>query len=121
MILLTSIIVMAVFEDVEGPLIYELDIVPIQPADGDKVSVIIYCIDPSGVSGAELHSTIDGENWETKEMRFYACLCIAGGRWVANFGPIIEGDSTQLYVTAFDNSPNRNSVDTQLFTLQVTA
>jgi hypothetical protein len=81
--------------------------------------VIIYCIDPSGVSAAQLHSTLDGENWEIQDMSFYACLCIAGGRWVAQFGPVEEGDSAKFFVRAFDDSPTQNSGDTDTFELDL--
>ncbi len=121
MTLLSMIIVMAVFEDTEGPLIYEVDVLPLEPAEGDMINVIIYCIDQSGVSGAELHSTVNGTNWDVQPMHFYACLCIAGGRWVAVFGPVSEGSSARFYVTAFDNSPTRNAASTDTFTLQVSA
>jgi hypothetical protein len=53
MILLSGIIVLAVFDDIEGPLIYQVDILPVTPAPGDLISVIIYAIDPSGVSSAQ--------------------------------------------------------------------
>jgi hypothetical protein len=110
---------MAIFDDVEGPLIYEVDILPVQPLVGDTISVIIYCIDRSGVSGAQLHSTLDGEEWEIQDMKFYACLCIAGGRWVAQFGPAEEGDVAMFFVRAFDDSPTRNSADTDTFELDL--
>jgi hypothetical protein len=119
MILLTGVILSAVFEDVDGPLIYEVDVLPIDPVVGDTIRVVIYCIDPSGISGSQLSSSVDGENWETQDMTFYACLCIAGGRWVATFGPINDGDQPQFFVTAFDNSANRNSADTQTFTIDI--
>lgn len=120
MVLLTGVVVNAVFEDVDGPLIYEVDILPVNPVVGDIVSVVIYCIDRSGVSNARLSSSLDGEEWDIQEMSFYACLCIAGGRWVATFGPISEGDLAQFFVTAFDNAPTRNSADTQTFTIDIT-
>ena len=119
MLLLSSIIIMAVFDDVEGPLIYEIDILPVQPLVGDTISVIIYCIDPSGVSGAQLHSTLDDEDWKIQEMNFYACLCIAGGRWVAQFGPVEENDIAKFFVRAFDDSPARNPADTDTFELDL--
>ena len=119
MIVLSGIIVLAVFDDVEGPLIYQIDVLPISPQPGDYVSVIIYCIDPSGVSGAQLSWSLDGEEWETSEMSFYACLCIAGGRWVNNFGPISAGDNPSFYVTAYDNAPNQNAADTQVFSVDI--
>lgn len=111
----------AVLEDVDGPLIYEIDILPIDPVVGDIVSVVIYCIDRSGVSRVQLSSSLDGEEWNVQEMSFYTCLCVAGGRWVGTFGPINEGDQAQFFVTAFDNGFNRNSADTQTFTIDITS
>ena len=119
MILLTGVIVNAVLEDVDGPLIYEVDILPIQPVAGDMISVVIYCIDRSGVSGAQLSSSLDGESWTVLDMQFFACLCIAGGRWVATFGPINDGDNAQFFVTAFDNSPIRHAATSQIFSIQL--
>ena len=119
MILLSSIIIMAVFDDVDGPLVYEVDILPVQPMAGDHISVIIYCIDTSGVSAVQLHSTLNGEDWEIQDMTFYACLCIAGGRWVANFGPVEEGDNAKFFVRAFDDSPTQNSAETETFELTI--
>ena len=119
MVLLMGIIVMAVFDDVEGPYVYQVDILPVAPAVGDTISVVIYAIDASGVSDAKLSFSVDGEEWQLKDMNFYTCLCIAGGRWVANFGPIGEGQSAQFFVTTFDNSPTRNSADTEVFTIQI--
>jgi hypothetical protein len=120
MLLLTGVVVNAVFEDVEGPLIYQVDILPVRPVVGDIIRVVIYCIDRSGVSGAQLSSSLDGVEWELQDMSFYACLCIAGGRWVATFGPISEGDQAQFFVTAFDNAPIQNSADTQTFSIDIT-
>jgi hypothetical protein len=120
MILLAGIVVNAVFEDVDGPLIYEVDILPVSPVVGDIIKVVIYCIDRSGVSGAQLSSSLDGEDWQIQDMSFYACLCIAGGRWVATFGPACEGNQPQFFVTAFDNGINQNSADTQTFTIDLT-
>lgn len=120
MIILTGIIVNAIFEDAEGPLIYEVDILPVQPVAGDIISVVIYCIDRSGVSAAQLSSSLDGENWTVYDMNFYSCLCLAGGRWVATFGPINEEDNAQFFVTAFDNAPIPHSSDTQIFSIELT-
>jgi hypothetical protein len=119
MILLSGIIVLAVFDDIEGPLIYQVDILPVTPAPGDLISVIIYAIDPSGVSSAQLSWSINGEEWESKDMSFFACLCIAGGRWVTNFGPVQEGDALEFYVTAYDSSPYTNPADTQTFSFEI--
>jgi len=120
MLLLTGVVLNAVFDDVEGPLIYQVDILPVRPVVGDIVRVVIYCIDRSGVSGAQLSSSLDGVEWELQDMSFYACLCIAGGRWVATFGPISDGDLAQFFVTAFDNAPIQNSADTQTFSIDIT-
>ena len=120
MILLTGIIVNAVFEDADGPLIYEVDILPAQPVAGDIISVVIYCIDRSGVSGAQLSSSLDGESWTVLDMQFFACLCIAGGRWVGTFGPVDDSDNAQFFVTAFDNAPITNAAISQTFSIQLT-
>ena len=93
MVLLIGVVVNAVVEDVDGPLIYQVDILPVNIVAGDIVRVVIYCIDRSGVSGAQLSSSLDGETWDVQDMSFYACLCIAGGRWVATFGPVTEAVS----------------------------
>ncbi|MGY5879757.1 MAG: hypothetical protein RTV31_05875 [Candidatus Thorarchaeota archaeon] len=119
MILLAGVVVNAVFEDVDGPLIYQVDILPVSPVVGDVIRVVIYCIDRSGVSNAQLSSSLDGEEWQIQEMSFYACLCIAGGRWVATFGPVTEGNQPQFFVTAFDNGINQNSADTQTFAIDL--
>lgn len=120
MVLLTGIVVNAVFEDREGPLIYEVDVLPVQPVAGDIIRVVMYCIDRSGVSSAQLSSTLNGEDWEIQDMSFYSCLCIAGGRWVGTFGPVAEGDQVQFFVTAYDNGINQNSEDTQVFSIELT-
>ncbi|MFQ5884399.1 MAG: hypothetical protein ACE5IO_04790 [Thermoplasmata archaeon] len=121
MTLLSGIIVTAVFDDVEGPLIYQIDILPVDPKVGDLMSIVVYCIDPSGVSGAQLSWSINGEKWVTEEMSFYACLCMAGGRWMADFGPVYNGDNAEFFVTAFDSSVYRNSAVTQTFLLEMAA
>lgn len=117
--MLSGIIILAVFDDVEGPLIYQVDILPVNPVDGDLISVIIYAIDPSGVSSAHLSWSINGEDWQEKEMSFFACLCIAGGRWVTNFGPVQDGDALEFYVTAYDSSPYANPADSQTFSFEI--
>lgn len=117
MLLLVGIIVNAVFDDVEGPLVYQVDVMPTAPAAGDTISVIIYCIDPSGVSDAKLSYSINGGEWQVADMCFYFCLCIAGGRWVASFGPLQNGDTSRFFVTAFDDSPSFNSADTEIFSI----
>jgi hypothetical protein len=119
MILLSGVIILAVFDDVDGPLVYQIDVLPISPQPGDYISVIIYCIDPSGVSGARLSWAFNDEDWQSTNMNFFACLCIAGGRWVANFGPVDQGDQAQFFVTAIDNSPYLNEADTQVFSVEV--
>lgn len=119
MILLSTIIVLAVYDDFDGPLIYQIDILPIDPIEGDIIRVIAYAIDPSGVSDAQLSYSTDGINWETQDMDFFACLCIAGGRWVGVFGPISDGDLAEFYVTMFDNSPTLNPTDSQTFSIEI--
>ncbi|TFG26678.1 hypothetical protein EU527_19430, partial [Candidatus Thorarchaeota archaeon] len=104
MVLLTGLILSAVFEDEDGPLIYEVDVLPFQPVAGDIIRVVMYCIDRSGVSHAQLSSSLDGVEWTIQEMSFYSCLCIAGGRWVGTFGPVNDGDNAQFFVTAFDKA-----------------
>ncbi len=118
MVLLSGIIVVAVFDDVEGPYIYQIDILPVSPAAGDTISVVIYCIDASGVSDAKMSYSTNGEDWLQVDMNFYTCLCLAGGRWVAHIGPVAE-DTVQFFVTAFDNSPTKNTADTEVFTIQI--
>jgi hypothetical protein len=119
MILLSSVILLAVYDDVDGPLIYQIDVLPVDPIAGDIISVIIYAIDASGVSNAQLSYTTNGTNWETLDMDFFSCLCIAGGRWVGKFGPIYDGDVAEFYVTAYDNSPTLNPSDSQTFSLEI--
>ncbi len=109
----------AVFRDVDGPNIYEVDVQPVSPTAGDTVTVTIYCIDSSGISDAKLNYSINGGQWHQEEMHFYTCLCAAGGRWVANFGPLKGGDQVKFYATAYDASPNTNSASSQVFSLQV--
>ena len=120
MVLLSSVIVLAIFDDVEGPLIYELHVLPVDPVEGDIIRVIAYVLDTSGVSNVQLHSTIDGINWEIQDMSFYTCLCLAGGRWVGTFGPVIGEVVSEFFITAFDNSPTFNPSDTQVFSLEAT-
>ena len=119
MILLTTIIVLAVYDDVDGPLIYQIDVLPVNPVVGDQISVIAYGIDASGVSNAQLSYTTDGTNWNVQDMVFITCLCIAGGRWVGTFGPILEGATPEFYVTMFDDSPTLNPTDTQTFSIEI--
>lgn len=119
MILLSSIIIMAVYDDVEGPFIYQIDVLPVSPVSGDTVFAIIYCIDQSGVSGAELSYNINGEGWQQVDMQFSACLCISGGRWAAGFGPLSLDDTVQFYMTAFDDSLTKNPENTETFTIEI--
>ena len=119
MIFLSSIIVLAVFDDVEGPFIYQIDVLPVSPQAGDLISVVIYAIDASGVSSSSLSWTLDGVDWESKDMNFYACLCIAGGRWVGQFGPVYEGDTPMFYVTSIDDSVSQNAADSQIFSIDI--
>ncbi len=119
MILLSTVIVLAIYDDVDGPLIYQIDVLPVDPMVGDTIRVIAYALDASGISNAQLSYTTDGTNWETLDMDFFTCLCIAGGRWVGMFGPIIDGDVVEFYVTAYDNSPTLNPSDSQTFSLEI--
>lgn len=119
MVMLSGIIILAVFDDVEGPLIYQVDIIPVDPMPGDMINVVIYAIDPSGVSAAKVSWSINGGDWQEEEMSFFSCLCFAGGRWVTNFGPVQDGDSLELYVTAYDGSVYTNPADTQTFSFQI--
>ncbi len=119
MILLSTVILLAIYDDVDGPLIYQIDVLPVNPVVGDTIRVIAYALDTSGVSNVQLSFTTDGTNWETLDMDFFTCLCLAGGRWVAKFGPIDDGDVAEFYVTAYDNSPTLNPSDTQTFSLEI--
>ncbi|MFW9806335.1 MAG: hypothetical protein ACFFFK_06360 [Candidatus Thorarchaeota archaeon] len=119
MILFSTIIVFEVYSDVEGPSIYQIDVLPVSPSVGGQISVTAYGIDASGISKAQLSYTIDGEKWEVQDMMFIACLCAAGGRWVSTFGPISEGDLPMFYVTMFDNSPIVNPSSSQTFSIEI--
>jgi hypothetical protein len=119
MILLSTIIILAVYDDVEGPLIYQIDVLPVDPVEGDTIRIIAYAIDPSGVSNAQLSYSTDGVNWNVQDMNFYTCLCLAGGRWVGSFGPIGGGDVPEFYITAFDDSPTMNPTESQTFSLEI--
>jgi len=120
MLLLSTVIVMAIFDDVEGPLIYELHVLPVDPVDGDIIRIVAYALDTSGVSSAQLSYTLDGINWEVQDMSFYTCLCLAGGRWIGVFGPISSESVTEFYITMYDNSPTLNPSDTQVFSIETT-
>ncbi|MFX0054769.1 MAG: hypothetical protein ACFFAX_04435 [Promethearchaeota archaeon] len=52
-------------------------------------------------------------------MSFFACLCVAGGRWITSFGPVQADDALEFYVTAYDSSPLANPADTQPFSFQI--
>ncbi|UCH04542.1 MAG: hypothetical protein JSW05_13455 [Candidatus Thorarchaeota archaeon] len=119
--LLSSITLLAVLVDVQRPDIYDVSILPVAPQSGNRIEIVVYCIDPSGVSLAQLSWSKKGGAWQTQDMQFIACLCAAGGRWVGDFGPIYEGDTAEFYVTAFDSSVYRNSADTQVFTLGISS
>lgn len=121
MILLSTVILLAIYDDVDGPLIYQLDVLPVDPVIGDTIRIIAYALDTSGVSNVQLSYTTDGTNWETLDMNFFTCLCLAGGRWVGSFGPIDDGDIAEFYVTAYDNSPTLNPSDSQTFSLEIAA
>ena len=120
MTLLSAVIVVAVFDDTDGPVIYEVHVLPVDPVEGDIIRVIAYALDPSGVSSVQLSYTMDGINWDVLDMDFFACLCIAGGRWTTSFGPINSGNITEFFITAYDNSPTLNPSDTQTFSLEIT-
>ncbi len=120
MVLLSSVIVLAIFDDVDGPLIYELHVLPVDPVEGDIIRVIAYALDTSGVSNVQLSYTVDGTTWEVQDMSFYTCLCLAGGRWIGTFGPINGESVAEFYITAYDNSPTLNPSDTQVFSLETT-
>ncbi len=118
-VVLSTIVIMSVYEDTEGPLIYQIDIMPSSPAPGDVVTLAVYCIDRSGVSAAVLMFSINNGEWQSKDMIFLSCLCIAGGRWTAGFGPLAANDSARFYVTVFDASATRNSADSQIFEIHI--
>jgi hypothetical protein len=119
MILLSSVIVLAIYDDVDGPLVYQIDILPVNIVVGDTIRVIAYALDSSGVSNVQLSYTTDGDNWEMQDMDFFTCLCLAGGRWVGSFGPINDGDIAEFFITAYDNSPTLNPSETQTFSLEI--
>ncbi len=110
---------MIVFEDKEGPQIYQVDILPRAPKAGDDLFFVIYCIDRSGVVGAQLHFSKNDDEWKAQNMTFYTCLCIAGGRWVGVVTGLQAGDRVQLYATAIDGTLSRNIANTQVFTVEV--
>jgi len=119
MIVFSSTIVINVFGDLEDPEIYNIAILPEYPAEGDTISIVAYCIDASGISHAQLYSTLDGVDWEVQEMMFHTCLCSAGGKWMASFGPITNSSNAAFFVIAFDRSPFQNQNSTQTFTINL--
>lgn len=119
LVALSTVTIMALFDDAEGPLIYEVDILPVSPKGGDMITVSAYCIDASGVSSAKMSWSINEAGWVEQDMVFYACLCLAGGRWIASFGPVSASATVRLYVTAYDSTPGHNSANTQTFQLQI--
>jgi len=66
-VLLSSIIVMALIDDVEGPVIYKVDILPVSPKAGDMVdkdelTVIVASHDPLVLRWCDrLYTMRDGE------------------------------------------------------------
>ncbi|MHA1903410.1 MAG: hypothetical protein ACXADL_07135 [Candidatus Thorarchaeota archaeon] len=120
MLLMSGIIIGVVYADVEGPNIYQIDVLPASPQAGDNVTVEAYCIDASGISSSKLMRSLNGGDWQEGEMQFFECLCAAGGRWYASFGPLEEGDTAQFYVTSYDDSINMNPSDSDIFTIQIT-
>lgn len=119
MILLSTTIVITVFGDVEGPELYDISFLPEYPVDGDNISIFAYSIDPSGISHVQVSSTVDGAVWLVKEMDFHACLCFAGGRWTASFGPVTNSSNAAFFITAFDDSPRQNQIASQTFTIDI--
>ncbi|MHA1949436.1 MAG: hypothetical protein ACW987_06155 [Candidatus Thorarchaeota archaeon] len=119
MILLSTSIVISVFGDLEGPEIYDIAMLPLYPVVGDNISIVAYSIDPSGISHVQLSSTVDGADWLVQEMDFQSCLCAAGGRWTASFGPISNSTNVAFFVTAYDNSPHQNQITSQTFTIHL--
>ncbi len=118
-LMLSGIIVIDLFDDVEGPRIYEVNVSPQKPVVGDRISVTVYCVDPSGISSVSLSYSLNGQEWQVKDMTFYTCFCSAGGRWIANFGPLEQGDAVKFFITAYDDAPLINHAETQVFNIQV--
>ena len=119
MVLLSTVIILAVYADREGPSIYQIEVLPENPAPGNTISVIAYASDISGVSSAQLSYSVNGTGWEVQDMNFIACLCASGGRWVGSFGPITGNSIVMFYVTAFDNSPISNPSSSQTLSLEI--
>ncbi|NHI89764.1 MAG: hypothetical protein EAX87_09585 [Candidatus Thorarchaeota archaeon] len=121
MILLSTAIILAVYADREGPSIYQIEVLPVDPTPGNTISVIAYASDISGVSSAQLSYSVNGTIWEVQDMSFIACLCATGGRWVGSFGPIAGNSIVMFYVTLYDNSPTSNPSSSQTFSLEINA
>ncbi len=119
MMILSSTVVIVVFADRNGPVIYEISILPVSPVEGDYISVKAYCTDSSGIYNTQLINTLDGETWQVQDMDFYACLFDAGGQWIGQFGPITDGDIIAFYVVSFDNSLNQNQAVSQTYTIEI--
>ena len=119
MMILSSTVVIVVFADRKGPLIYDISILPVSPVEGDYISVKAYCTDSSGIYNTQLVGTLDGETWQVQDMEFYTCLCDAGGQWIGQFGPITNEDNIAFYVVSFDNSLNQNQAESQTYTIEI--
>ncbi|MFW9788452.1 MAG: hypothetical protein ACFFE2_12260 [Candidatus Thorarchaeota archaeon] len=117
MVLASSVILLAAYGDHEGPVIYQVDVLPIDPGPRDNISVTVFVIDSSGVSHVQLRYTIDGTTWNWLDMNFVSCLCAAGGRWISVFGPISDEYTVRFSVRAYDNSLLSNPSDSQIFSL----
>ena len=99
MILLSSVIMLAIYDDVDGPLIYQIDLLPVDPAVGDTIRVIAYALDTSGVSNVQLSFTTDGTNWTS-----IATGLNDNGSYNGWTVPAINSTTVRVRITATDDA-----------------
>ncbi len=92
-------------EDNDAPSIYNFHIEPTEVTSQDNITIFVEVDDPSGIFEVVLYYAVnDQNNWQSIYMMYQS-----GNTYSVTIGPYNNHDTIYLYVTATDNSSNRNT------------
>lgn len=83
----------------DAPVIANIKIEPSTPKDNESITIRADVSDDSGIHYVKLHSRIDLDNWNIREMTH-----VSGDRYETEIGPYANNTKISLYVSAMDAS-----------------
>ncbi len=91
-------------EDLVGPSITDISNTPVEPMQGDTVTISADIIDARGVKNATCYYAVNSGSWTS------AIMSTSDGiNFECEIGPFLVDDAVGFYIEAYDNSTNLNA------------